>query len=76
MNFIFLLVPNPNIMLIYEQAEVANAFPKIRYVDAQNSMLRAENGSMKEKLSTLSGELMLKEGFPSLNFFFFFFLSF
>ncbi|KAG8486970.1 hypothetical protein CXB51_020421 [Gossypium anomalum] len=43
------------------EEEVANAFPKIRYVDAQNSLLRAENGSMKEKLSTLSGELMLKE---------------
>ncbi|TYI16183.1 hypothetical protein ES332_A08G237200v1 [Gossypium tomentosum] len=43
------------------EEELANAFPKIRYVDAQNTLLRADNGSMKEKLSTLSGELMLKE---------------
>ncbi|KAB2018605.1 hypothetical protein ES319_D08G240400v1 [Gossypium barbadense] len=43
------------------EAEVVAAYPKIRDADAQSSLLRAENGSMKEKLSVLSGEIMLKE---------------
>ncbi|GMI94295.1 hypothetical protein HRI_003098800 [Hibiscus trionum] len=43
------------------QAQVAITYPKIKYVDTQNSLLRAENCSMKEKLSALSAELMMKE---------------
>ncbi|XWS53362.1 hypothetical protein CRYUN_Cryun11dG0150900 [Craigia yunnanensis] len=43
------------------QAQVAISFPRIKYADTQNSLLREENGSMKQKLSVLSRELMLKE---------------
>lgn len=64
MHFKSLLVLNPNIIFIYAQAEVAATYPKIRYADSQNSLLRAENGYMQEKLSVLSGEIKLKEGFP------------
>ncbi|TYG58808.1 hypothetical protein ES288_D08G252000v1 [Gossypium darwinii] len=61
MHFKFLLLLNPYIIFISAQAEVVAAYPKIRDADAQSSLLRAENGSMKEKLSVLSGEIMLKE---------------
>ncbi|KAL4318181.1 hypothetical protein GQ457_18G006680 [Hibiscus cannabinus] len=43
------------------QAQVAITYPKIKYVDTQNSLLRVENCSMKEKLSALSAQLMIKE---------------
>ncbi|KAK8605105.1 hypothetical protein V6N13_082562 [Hibiscus sabdariffa] len=43
------------------QAQVAITYPKIKYVDTQNSLLRAENCSMKEKLSALSAHLIIKE---------------
>ncbi|GAY37812.1 hypothetical protein WN944_028279 [Citrus x changshan-huyou] len=43
------------------QAEVAIMSPRIKYADCQNSLLRAENGSMKQKLSAFSGELTFKE---------------
>ncbi|XVE58996.1 hypothetical protein DITRI_Ditri05aG0008800 [Diplodiscus trichospermus] len=43
------------------QAEVAIAFPRIKYADAQNSLLRAENASMNQKLSDITGNLMFKE---------------
>lgn len=36
--------------------------PRIKYTDRQNTLLRAENNSMKQKLSNFSGELMFKEG--------------
>ncbi|KAL4302310.1 hypothetical protein GQ457_10G012050 [Hibiscus cannabinus] len=43
------------------QAQLEVTYPKIHHVDTHNSMLRAENWSMKEKLSSLSTELMMKE---------------
>ncbi|KAJ9168321.1 hypothetical protein P3X46_019863 [Hevea brasiliensis] len=43
------------------QAEVAIASPRIKYVDHQNSLLRIENGSMKQKLSTFFSDLMFKK---------------
>ncbi|KAJ4840520.1 hypothetical protein Tsubulata_000462 [Turnera subulata] len=43
------------------QAEVAIAAPRIKYVDRQNNLLRVENGRMKQKLTSFSGELMFKE---------------
>ncbi|KAF2290297.1 hypothetical protein P3X46_028093 [Hevea brasiliensis] len=43
------------------QAEVAITSPRIKYVDHQNSLLRIENGSMKQKLSAFSSDLMFKE---------------
>ncbi|XP_040992018.1 basic leucine zipper 61-like [Juglans microcarpa x Juglans regia] len=43
------------------QAEVAINGPRIRYADRQNTLLRVENNSMKQKLSNFSTELMFKE---------------
>ncbi|KAJ4725533.1 putative Basic-leucine zipper transcription factor family protein [Melia azedarach] len=43
------------------QAEVAISSPRIKYVNRQNSLLRAENGSMKQKVSAFTGELTFKE---------------
>ncbi|KAF3454885.1 hypothetical protein FNV43_RR05333 [Rhamnella rubrinervis] len=43
------------------QAQVAIASPRIKYGDRQNSLLRAENSSMKQKLSAFSGELLFKQ---------------
>ncbi|XVF05777.1 hypothetical protein REPUB_Repub05bG0201600 [Reevesia pubescens] len=43
------------------QTEVAITYPRIKYADTQNSLLRVENGSMKQKLYALSRELMLKQ---------------
>lgn len=55
-------------LYMFTQAEVAITSPRIKYADCQNSLLRAENGSMKQKLSAFSGELTFKEGlFSSLN---------
>lgn len=50
------------IYIYVTQAEVAIMSPRIKYADCQNSLLRAENGSMKQKLSAFSGELTFKEG--------------
>lgn len=44
------------------QAELAINSPRITYSDRQNSLLREENNSMKQKLDAFSSELMLKEG--------------
>ena len=44
------------------QAEVTINSPRIRYVERQNALLRAENGSIKHKLSAYNAELMFKEG--------------
>ncbi|XP_022148328.1 uncharacterized protein LOC111017008 [Momordica charantia] len=43
------------------QAEVTITSPRIKFMDRQNSLLRAENYSIKEKLSTYTGELLFKE---------------
>ncbi|KAG2673052.1 hypothetical protein I3760_13G071100 [Carya illinoinensis] len=43
------------------QAEVAINGPRIKYTDRQNTLLRVENNSMKQKLSNFSTELMFKE---------------
>ncbi|KAG5238596.1 basic leucine zipper [Salix suchowensis] len=43
------------------QAEVVITGPRIKYSNLQNSLLRMENSSLKHKLSSCSGELMLKE---------------
>ncbi|KAL4303779.1 hypothetical protein GQ457_10G012040 [Hibiscus cannabinus] len=43
------------------EAQVAITYPKIKQVDNQNALLRAENSSMKEKLCALSTECMKKE---------------
>nr|XP_023896601.1 basic leucine zipper 34-like [Quercus suber]POF21033.1 basic leucine zipper 34 [Quercus suber] len=43
------------------QAELAINSPRITYSDRQNSLLREENNSMKQKLDAFSSELMLKE---------------
>ncbi|KDP45768.1 hypothetical protein JCGZ_17375 [Jatropha curcas] len=43
------------------QAEVAIASPRMKYIDRQNSLLRAENSSMKQRISIFSSELMFKE---------------
>ncbi|XP_060668109.1 basic leucine zipper 61-like [Ziziphus jujuba] len=43
------------------QAEVAIASPRIKYSDRQNALLRAENSSIKQRLSAFSGELLFKE---------------
>ncbi|KAB5541142.1 hypothetical protein DKX38_014116 [Salix brachista] len=43
------------------QAEVVITGPRIKYSNLQNSLLRMENSSIKHKLSSCSGELMLKE---------------
>ncbi|KAG6605403.1 Basic leucine zipper 61, partial [Cucurbita argyrosperma subsp. sororia] len=43
------------------QAEVTITSPRIKFMDRQNSLLRAENYSIKEKLSSYAGELLFKE---------------
>ncbi|KAE8691099.1 hypothetical protein F3Y22_tig00110893pilonHSYRG01179 [Hibiscus syriacus] len=43
------------------QAQVAVTYPRIKYAKTQNSLLRAENSSMKKKLYDLSNKLMMKE---------------
>ncbi|KAG8633804.1 hypothetical protein MANES_18G136421v8 [Manihot esculenta] len=43
------------------QAEVAITSPRIKYVDRKNSLLRMQNGSMNERLSAFSTNLMFKE---------------
>ncbi|WCJ34772.1 Basic leucine zipper 2 [Euphorbia peplus] len=43
------------------QAEVAINFPRIKYVDHQNFLLRMENRALKQRLSAISSELMFKE---------------
>ncbi|CAK9314582.1 unnamed protein product [Citrullus colocynthis] len=43
------------------QAEVTITTPRIKFMDRQNSLLRAENYSIKEKLSAYTGELLFKE---------------
>ncbi|XP_059455725.1 basic leucine zipper 34-like [Corylus avellana] len=43
------------------QAEVAINSPRIEYSSCQNLLLRAENNSMKQKLSAFSSEIMFKE---------------
>ncbi|KAK8547482.1 hypothetical protein V6N13_024556 [Hibiscus sabdariffa] len=43
------------------EAQVAMTYPKIKQVDTQNALLRAENSSMKEKLHALSTECMRKQ---------------
>uniref|UniRef100_A0A9I9E1A9 Ubiquitin-like domain-containing protein n=1 Tax=Cucumis melo TaxID=3656 RepID=A0A9I9E1A9_CUCME len=43
------------------QAEVTITSPRIKFMDRQNSLLRAENYSIKEKLSAYTGELLFKE---------------
>ncbi|KAE8711483.1 putative monovalent cation:proton antiporter [Hibiscus syriacus] len=43
------------------QAQMAVTYPRIKYANTQNSLLRAENSSMKKKLYDLSTELMMKE---------------
>jgi hypothetical protein len=44
------------------QAKVAIHSPRIKYSHRQNLLLKAENNSIKQKLSAFSGELMFKEG--------------
>ncbi|PON57578.1 hypothetical protein PanWU01x14_172980 [Parasponia andersonii] len=46
------------------QAEVKINSPRIEYSTRENSLLRAENFSMKQKLRAMSGELVFKEGSP------------
>ncbi|KAG7010496.1 Basic leucine zipper 34, partial [Cucurbita argyrosperma subsp. argyrosperma] len=43
------------------QAEVTITSPRIKFMDRQNSLLRAENYSIKEKLTAYTGELLFKE---------------
>ncbi|KAG7035354.1 Basic leucine zipper 34, partial [Cucurbita argyrosperma subsp. argyrosperma] len=45
------------------QAEVTITSPRIKFMDRQNSLLRAENYSIKEKLSSYAGELLFKEAY-------------
>jgi hypothetical protein len=49
------------------QAKVAIHSPRIKYSHRQNLLLKAENNSIKQKLSAFSGELMFKEGTLSLS---------
>jgi hypothetical protein len=44
------------------QAKVAIHSPRIKYSHRQNLLLKAENNSIKQKLSAFSCELMYKEG--------------
>jgi hypothetical protein len=46
---------------------VAINSPRIEYSSRQNLLLRAENNSMKQKLSAFSSEIMFKEGTLSLS---------
>ncbi|OMP02449.1 hypothetical protein COLO4_11076 [Corchorus olitorius] len=43
------------------QAEVAITIPRIKYTDTQNQLLRAENESIRQRLSNSSGKLMFKQ---------------
>ncbi|KAE8732977.1 hypothetical protein F3Y22_tig00001644pilonHSYRG00032 [Hibiscus syriacus] len=43
------------------QAQVEVTYPRIKYANTQNSLLRAENSSMEKRLYELSNELMMKE---------------
>ncbi|GMI88898.1 hypothetical protein HRI_002559100 [Hibiscus trionum] len=43
------------------EAQLAITYPRVQYVDTQNSLLRAENCSLKEKLYSLSTKIMMKE---------------
>lgn len=54
-------------MIIYVQAEIAVASPRIRFTQRKNMLLRAENDSIRQKIATVSGKLMLKEGSPSIK---------
>ncbi|KAK9940837.1 hypothetical protein M0R45_017478 [Rubus argutus] len=43
------------------EAEIAVASPRIRFTQRKNMLLRAENDSIRQKIATVSGKLMLKE---------------
>ena len=53
------------------QAKVAIHSPRIKYSHRQNLLLKAENNSIKQKLSAFSCELMYKEGTLSIALSFF-----